>query len=191
MLTILVVTIQILIDMKHFGNKSFKGFTLIELLVVVAIIGILAAVGVVAYSGYTKNAKRIAIQENFETIGNNIEILAMDCDINGKINVRHNGGNPRGSYKEYTCINENTNSMGNLFMDHYHFSGFVNPLNGNSATWYWGTKTGAAAEGYILIDGKPTSNCVVKVSVVINDPSTNKFTTMQREINFRGRVNGC
>ena len=45
-----------------------KGFTLIELLVVVAIIGILAAVGVVAYNGYTKSAKISLVKTNHNTV---------------------------------------------------------------------------------------------------------------------------
>ena len=43
--------------------KNNKGFTLIELLVVVAIIGILAAVGTVAYTGYTESAKKMPLNQ--------------------------------------------------------------------------------------------------------------------------------
>ena len=55
-----------------------NGFTLIELLVVVSIIGILAAVGVFAYSGYTKNAKISALKNNFKIIEKKLgEVVAM------------------------------------------------------------------------------------------------------------------
>ena len=42
-------------------KKKSRAFTLIELLVVVAIIGALAAVGVIAYNGYTSAAKRLSL----------------------------------------------------------------------------------------------------------------------------------
>ena len=58
-----------------------NGFTLIELLVVVAIIGILAAVGVVAYSGYTKSAKLSTCKSNFKTVVKTFRTEHIACEI--------------------------------------------------------------------------------------------------------------
>ena len=49
-------------------NKNLKGFTLIELLVVVAILGILAAVGVVSYNGYVSSAERKSAENLMQQI---------------------------------------------------------------------------------------------------------------------------
>ena len=57
-----------------------RAFTLIELLVVVAIIGILAAVGVVAYNGYTGAAKVSATKANYKTVIKYIRAELTKCN---------------------------------------------------------------------------------------------------------------
>ena len=70
-----------------------KGFTLIELLVVVAIIGILAAVGIVAYSGYTKGAKASSTTANFEMIKKYMSAEILKCDLGDTSIMKRSNGN--------------------------------------------------------------------------------------------------
>ena len=60
-----------------------KAFTLIELLVVVAIIGILAAVGVVAYDGYVKSAKCVSSKIQHKQVLRLAQTTYQMCFING------------------------------------------------------------------------------------------------------------
>jgi prepilin-type N-terminal cleavage/methylation domain-containing protein len=57
-------------------NPNSKGFSLVELLVVVAIIGILAGVGIVGYNAYVRTAQEKVALANLEIVGRK-----LDADI--------------------------------------------------------------------------------------------------------------
>ena len=58
-----------------------KAFTLIELLVVVAIIGILAAVGVTTFGGFQEKAKVSVVKSNFKMIEKLINTEKLKCEM--------------------------------------------------------------------------------------------------------------
>ena len=58
-----------------------KAFTLIELLVVVAIIGILAAVGVTTFGGFQEKAKVSTVKANFKMIEKLINTEKLKCEM--------------------------------------------------------------------------------------------------------------
>ena len=121
-----------------------KAFTLIELLVVVAIIGILAAVGVVAYNGYTKSAKINASKANHKTVVNFIKTNFAKCEIGEELILKQNPTTNTSDLCPYVLAG-NANKMATQLSYHFRSLNWCNTygLKHSSGTCEEGVATGA------------------------------------------------
>lgn len=61
-------------------RKKQTGFTIVELLIVIVVIGILAAITIVAYNGIQNKANDVAVQSDLKNIGNKITEFKVNND---------------------------------------------------------------------------------------------------------------
>lgn len=149
-------------------KKNNNGFTLIELLVVVAIIGILAAVGVVAYNGYTSGAKKSAAQAQHKTIVKFIQSEILKCSIGQEIILKKISSNTIVDQPDLcpkvTNINSGNNSYDVISAFDYHFKA-IDLRNVYYPQWF------------------ATSTCSVSGSTVYNNNGQGGGTCITRQLN--------
>ena len=111
-----------------------RGFTLIELLVVVAIIGILAAIGVVSFGGFTGSAKINATKANHAQAIKSISAELKKCEIQGgSLSLMSTSGSA--TVNSVTCAKSSTTTaaMVTAFVNHFNNSKFTNPYDPTSS----------------------------------------------------------
>ena len=111
-----------------------KAFTLIELLVVVAIIGILAAVGVVAYNGYTSAAKVNTAKANLKTISS--WLSGESAKVCSAMQGRNNNGMflENGNYSTFIKCSDDGTALAYAASQYFHKNViFKNPYTGENA----------------------------------------------------------
>jgi len=142
---------------RHISRKNISGFTLIELLVVVAIIGILAAVGVPMYQGYQATAKFNAVKATHKQAVTFISSELTKCGMGKKMDLK-------ASEDAYDDTNiaicksikdrRDASNLDDLFVAHFNAEQWKNPMlvDENQAILSSSDPTDADA-GYIHIIG--------------------------------------
>ena len=117
--------------MKTQFKLKINGFTLIELLIVVAIIGILAGVGVPMYNGYIAQTKRNATIDSHKNIVNFANLKTFECKAGGIVKFQKLAGTPYASRAKVDCSKQTTNAgQWRIIILHWgEYAGFYSPYD--------------------------------------------------------------
>ena len=98
-------------------TESYKGFTLVELLVVVAILGIISAVGTLAYNGYIEGTKKKSAENIMQ------QIALAETEEYSSYGSYHSNGN--------TCTKATTQDIGSSLF------GSINYIDADKIGYYF------------------------------------------------------
>jgi len=143
-----------------------KAFTLIELLVVVAIIGILAAVAVINFGGFTASAKASAVKANHASVVKFISTKINECNIMGSASTaQFYLKNSSGDLDVRVACSKNNVST-------YDLAGyFVNHFNGTGISSTRGTSNGTQ----VTINENGSVSLTIKTAYVDPKDSTQRI----------------
>jgi len=148
-------------------KNNEKGFTLIELLVVVAIIGILAAVGVVAFNGFLGTSKKNAATSTHKAVVSYMAAEFAKCSL-GTTKLTYNKLD--GTTQQVDCSGSNGTAAFHTgpMRDHLKAGGFKNPYTQQLDL---ASGSGAPVEGQTIINCASGGRCTIKTMVVDTDTS--------------------